>query len=48
MSVRSSEYSQRMWTMLETVLAKEIYVQLENETVSLDEIIKERDSVKMI
>ena len=43
MKIRASEYSRRMWTMLEAILAKEIYVQLRDGTVSLDEIITARD-----
>lgn len=43
MRIRASEYSRRMWTMLEAILAKEIYVQLHDGTVSLNEIIAARE-----
>ena len=43
MRIRASEYSRRMWTMLEAILAKEIYVQLHDGIVSLNEIIAARE-----
>ncbi|KAL8728479.1 MAG: hypothetical protein Q9166_005377 [cf. Caloplaca sp. 2 TL-2023] len=46
MRIRASEYSRRMWTMLEAILAKEIYVQLNDATVSLGEIITARDEAR--
>lgn len=46
MRIRASEYSRRMWTKLEAILAKEIYVQLNDDTVSLIEIITARDDAR--